>query len=312
MDVLAVNSAAKAGPALAMTGRLPKILDDYLRYHQIEGSTKATVKFYAKEVRLFLQDLDAECRTLEDLTPFHVLNHLGNMKNRGLAPRSNRSRWQAITTWLNWCVAWELIKSSPGSQIKAPKVPKTRKPFLTEAQFDSLLDLRPLNTLVGARRQAMLWMMVTSGIRRREMWLLTKGGLDWDRSLIRVIYGKGQKERQIPFDRRCQRAMLRYLHQRTDSHDWLWITEEGSRLAYDSICQDLNRLSGRAGFALKDACHIFRRTFAANAVKQKIPRQYVQAVAGWSTPHMLDNYVAAMEAEQGAIDAFFEFMPFGK
>ena len=106
--------------------------------------------------------------------------------------------------------------------------------------------------------------------------------------------------------------MLRYLHQRTDSHDWLWITEEGSRLAYDSIWQDLNRLAGRAGFALKDACHIFRRTFAANAVKQKIPRQYVQAVAGWSTPHMLDDYVAAMEAEEEAIDAFREFKPFGK
>ena len=116
MDVLAVTSGLKAGPALAMTGRLPKILDDYLRYHQIEGSTEATVKFYAKEVRLFLRDLDSECQALGDITPFHVLSHLGNMKNRGLAPRSIRTRWQAITTWLNWCVAWELIKPSPASQ----------------------------------------------------------------------------------------------------------------------------------------------------------------------------------------------------
>ena len=99
----------------------------------------------------------------------------------------------------------------------------------------------------------MLWMMVTSGIRRREMWLLTKGDLDWDTSVIRVIHGKGQEERQIPFDRHCQRAMLRYLHQRTDSLDWLWITEEGSRLTCDSICQCLKRLGGRAGVDLQDA-----------------------------------------------------------
>ena len=57
---------------------------------------------------------------------------------------------------------------------------------------------------------------------------------------------------------------------------------------------------------LQDTCHIFRRTFAANTVRQNIPRPYVQAVAGWSTPQMLDHYVAAMEAEEEAINAFKE------
>ena len=294
-----------------MTERLQELLDSYLRYHRIEGSTVATVKFYAKELGLFLRDLSPDCRTLADLTSFDILDHLGGMKDRDLAPRTIRSRWQAITTWLNWCVLWGLIESSPGSQIKAPKVPKIRKPFLSKEQFETLLDICPLNTPTGARRQSMLWLMVTSGIRRNEMWMLTKEDLDWDRSMIRVIHGKGQKERQIPFDRRCQRAMLRYLHQRSDSLDWLWVSEEGSRLGYDGIWQDINRLAERAGITLQDACHIFRRTFAANAVRQNIPRPYVQAVAGWSTPQMLDYYVAAMEAEQGAIEAFREFKPFG-
>ena len=71
-------------------------------------------------------------------------------------------------------------------------------------------------------------------------------------------------------------------------------------------------MAERAEIELKDACHIFRRTFAANAVKQSIPRPYVMAIAGWSTPQMLDHYVAAMEAEEEAIDAFREFKPFGK
>ena len=233
------------------------------------------------------------------------------MKDRDLAPRTIRSRWQAITTWLNWCVSWGIIESSPGDQVKAPRVPKVRKPFLTEPQFQTLLDLCPVNTLTGARRQSMLWMMITSGLRRREMWMLTKEDLDWDAGTIRVIHGKGQKERRVPFDRMCQRAMLRYLHERTDSLDWLWVTEEGIRLAYDSIWQDLKRLTERAEIKLQDTCHIFRRTFAAHATRQGVPRPFVQAVAGWSTPHMLDQYVAAMEAEEGAIEAFRGFKPFG-
>jgi integrase/recombinase XerD len=312
MDVKAVTTGLKAGAALGMTGRLREVLDNYLRYHRIEGSTDDTVRFYSKEIRLFFKDLVPGCETVQDLTPLHVLDHLGSMKDRGLAPRSVRSRWQAITTWLNWCVEWELIDLSPALHIKAPKVPKTRKPFLSEEQFAALLDQCPLDTLGGSRRQAMIWMLATSGIRRREMWSLAVEDLSWDASMIRVVHGKGQKERQIPFDRRCQRPMLRYLQHRTDTLQWLWVTEEGSRLAYDSIWQDLNRLEERAGFKLKDTCHIFRRTFAAHAVKQNIPRPYVQAIAGWSTPQMLDYYVAAMEAEEGAIEAFREFKPFGR
>ena len=65
-----------------MTGRLQETLDNYLLYHLIEGSSKATVKSYAKEVRLFLQDLDPTRQTLADLSPFHVLGHLGSMKDR--------------------------------------------------------------------------------------------------------------------------------------------------------------------------------------------------------------------------------------
>ena len=201
---------------------------------------------------------------------------------------------------------------SPALHIKAPKVPKTRKPFLSGDQFAALLDLCPVDTFLGARRQAMIWMLATTGIRRREMWSLAVEDLNWDTSMIRVVHGKGQRERQIPFDRLCQRPMLRYLQHRTDTLQCLWVTEEGSRLACDSIWQDLNRLAERAGFKLKDTCHIFRRTFAAHAVKQNIPRPYAQAIAGWSTPQMLDDYVAAMEAEDGAIEAFREFKPFGR
>ena len=62
----------------------------------------------------------------------------------------------------------------------------------------------------------------------------------------------------------------------------------------------------------EDPLHIFRRTFAANAVRQGIPRQYTQAIAGWSNSQMLDRYTAAMEAEEGVIEAFRQFKPFGE
>ena len=123
MSVTAVSPGHEAGTALGMSGRLWEAYENYLWHHRIEGHTEDTVKFYAKELRLFLQDLDPSCKFLGELSPLHVLAHLGSMKERGRKPRTISSRWQAITTWLNWCVEYGLIESSP-------KCPRSESPFL--------------------------------------------------------------------------------------------------------------------------------------------------------------------------------------
>ena len=38
---------------------------------------------------------------------------------------------------------------------------------------------------------------------------------------------------------------------------------------------------------------------------------YVQARGSWLTPHMLDHYTAAMQEEEGAVEAFRNFDPSG-
>ena len=212
-----------------------------------------------------------------------------------------------------WAKDWDIVPDNPAGRIRLPKVPKTRKPFLKPEAFASLIELCPLNTMMGARRQAMLWFLITSGVRRRELSLLQVADLDWKRGQVRVLHGKGQKERQVPFALEAQRPMLHYVRQRKDELPCFWVTEGGKQLSYNGIKQDLERLFERAGIRdeIKDMCHIFRRTFAAHAVRQGIPRPYIQAIAGWSTPHMLDHYTAAMEAEERAIEAFKGYKPFG-
>lgn len=129
--------------------------------------------------------------------------------------------------------------------------------------------------------------------------------------MIRVRMGKGQKDRRVPFHREAQRTVLRYLSYREDGLPQLWVTEERRPLTPGGIGQDMKRLIERAGLreVVKDACHIFRRTWAASAVRQRIPRQFILEAAGWSTPAMLDHYTEAMR-EEGAIEAFREFEPF--
>ena len=80
---------------------------------------------------------------------------------------------------------------------------------------------------------------------------------------------------------------------------------------YDGIGHDLNSILKRAGLTMPDACHIFRRSWAANSVRQTVPRPYLEATGRWDSPSMVDRYVKAMEMEEGpAIEALKEFDPF--
>ena len=296
-----------------MTQRLSDLLTAHLQYHSIEGSTEDTLKHKKKELRPFLRYLEEQGHSMlpGDVTLFDVMGHLEDLKLRGMAVTTIHTRRRALHAWFAWMVDWEIIEVNPVSKVKAPRLPKVRKPFMTEADFQKLLDLCPLSTLVGSRRASILWLLATTGMRRRELHMLSREDMDWDVGAIRVVHGKGQKERRVPFLRPAQRPVLRYLNNRWDAHDCMWVSEEGRPLGYHGLGQDISRLFERAGVITKDSFHVFRRTFAANAVRQGVPRQYTQAIAGWASSQMLDRYTAAMEAEEGAIEAFRGFKPFG-
>ena len=304
---------ARRDSRLALNESLSKLLTAYLQYHSIEGSTESTIKHKRKEIAQFVRFLEAQEHSMMpgDVTLFDVMAHLEDMRLRGLAVASIHTRRRALHAWFACMVDWEILEANPVAKVKAPRLPKLRKPLLDESSFRKLLDLCPLNTKIGSRRASMLWVLSTTGMRRRELCLLDRDDLDWSMGEIRVVHGKGQRERRVPFMREAQRPLLRYLNQRTDPLGCLWVSERGTQLDYHSMGEDLQRLFQRAGVPVKDAFHIFRRTFAANAVRQGIPRQYTQAIAGWSTSQMLDRYTAAMEAEEGAIEAFRNFKPFG-
>ncbi len=238
VNVLAVPDPFKGGSDRKRpSGRLFELLEFYLRHHYVHGSTAATINFHRKELELFLRFLEAQGHSMDpgDVGTVDVLGHLEDMKLRGLAARTLRTRQQAILTFFNWAIEWEILSVNPAKRIRPTKVPKRRKPFLKPAAFMALLDLCPLSTLVGARRQAMLWLMVQTGIRKRELWLLTKADLDWTRGEIRIVYGKGQKERASPFPQDVQFPMLRYLAHRTDELPCLWITEESRPIIADGL-----------------------------------------------------------------------------
>ena len=293
---------------------LDKLLGRYLQYHRVAGSTEATLIHKAKEIGLFLKFLEERGHSMnaKALTTDDVTAHMDDMLNRSLALETRRTRRRALHAWCEWMVGLEIIRTNPVTRVKLGKGRKQPKKFITKAQFQQLLDHCKSQTLTDARRTAILWILATTGMRRRELWLLKVEDLDWDGHRIQVINGKGQKSRLVPFSPLAQEPVKRYLDLRQEHTETrLWITETGSAIGYDGLGTDMDRLRTRAGVKLKDIFHIFRRTFTRDARLSGIPEPYILATTGWSTGAMIAYYTGAMqEEEDNAIDAFNGFQPF--
>ena len=293
--------------------RLSETLEIYIQYHGVEGSTPSTIVHKRKELGLFFRFLQDRGHSMETakVTISDCLAHLENMRERGLAPASVQTRCRSMRAFFKWATDWEFVKKNPTALLKMPRAPKISKPFLKKEDFEAVLNLCPLGDLLGSRRQSVLWILATTGMRRQELAGLMLEDLNWKDGWIRVM-GKGQKERRVPFAKRAQRVVLRYIQRRHDTYPHLWVTEEGRPITNHGLGEDISRMFKRAKVEVVDVFHIFRRTWAANSVRQGIPRPYTQAIAGWSTPTMMDRYTAAMQAEEGAIQAFETFDPFGQ
>ena len=127
---------------------------------------------------------------------------------------------------------------------------------------------------MGARDQAILFTLLDTGIRCSELVQLRVEDLDLDAGRLRILHGKGNKQRTVPFASRCQQALLRYVELRGDddgplllaaSH--LHVLKPGVALRPNGLKQLLRRL-GRQASLPKVHAHRFRHTFATWAIEQ--------------------------------------------
>ena len=248
----------------------------------------------------------------KNVTFADVLEHLDDMQCRGLALESLRTRRANVHAWFEWMIDVEVVSTNPASRIKLRRYSAPGKPFITQSEFYQLVDQCHQHILTGSRRAAVLWILLTTGMRRNELTLLEMKDLLWDKEQIWIRHGKGGTSRIVPFLPQAQEAVRLYLQLRREYPEpLLWVTEKGTPFRYHSLGRDIGRVYGDAKVEKKDAFHALRRTFARNAALQGIPNQYIQSVLGWADGQMLQRYTKAMQEEQEqATEAFSNFQPF--
>ena len=98
-----------------------------------------------------------------------------------------------------------------------------------------------------------------------------------------VVFGKGNKEREVYFNARTKIHLQNYLSSRTDDNPALFVSlsrsEEHSRLSISGVEVRLRTLGRKVNIA-KVHPHKFRRTLATMAIDKGMPIEQVQRLLG--------------------------------
>ena len=224
-----------------MHERLPPAMRDAVdefgsHLARVDGRSAHTVRAYLGDVVSLLDHAaQAGCVCPADLDIAVLRGWLAARMRQGAARTSQARRAAAARTFTAWALRTELATADPGAQLASPRAHRDLPTVLRADQAADLVTRDDRQEPEGVRDRAVLEMLYATGVRVSELCGLDRADVDEGRRVVRV-FGKGAKERAVPYGVPAQRALDEWLrHGRpafanSASDDALFLGVKGGRL----------------------------------------------------------------------------------
>jgi integrase/recombinase XerC len=220
-------------------------VDDFgLHLARVDNRSTQTVRAYvADAVSLLDHAARAGCVAPADLDITLLRGWLAWRMAQGAARTSQARRAAAARTFTAWVHRAGLSATDAGAQLASPRAHRDLPTVLRADQAADLVvaprtgaaEPTPADTAVEIRDRAVLEMLYATGVRVSELCGLDRADVDDARRVVRV-FGKGAKERAVPYGVPAQYALDAWLRagrptlENAASRDALFLGAKGGRL----------------------------------------------------------------------------------
>jgi len=275
--------------------RLDDLAGSWRRHLRAAGLAERSLAAYGQPVRYFTAWLAQQGRpqTLESLTRRAIETWLAGL-GQSHAPGTLRTYYKGLHRFCRWLTDEGELATSPMAGMPVPSVPDRPVPVITDDELVRLLKACAGREFVDRRDEAMIRLLLDTGIRISELTGLKLGDLDLDAEVVHVM-GKGRRPRSCPFGSKTARALDRYVRMRRThpraSSDRLWLSQRGP-MSIDGVDERLRRRAEQAGIEGMHA-HRFRHTFAHAWLAAGGQERDLMRLAGWRSSEMVGRYAAS-------------------
>jgi integrase/recombinase XerD len=218
---------------------------------------------------------------LEDITSQDIEDYLYYLKEeKGYKASSRKRKLASLKSFYNFCHKKQLCTFNAAAEVDRIKSEQKERTYLTEEEIQQIVDAVNHRLI-----RLVLQTLYYTGLRISECVHLTLSDVDFDKNVIRVLEGKGRKDRIIPMNQKLKALLLDYKEN--------WRPEKGTENFFcTSASGGLNRMYVNKiiqqtlqdlGWDKRITAHTFRHSFASNLVKKKVNIVQIQKLLGHSS-----------------------------
>lgn len=264
-----------------------------------------TIATYTAGVKSFL----AWCErtgTPPELTKLNAQQWIADLMDGGAQSTTATTWLGALKRFSAWLAEEGEMPADPLIRMPAPKVDRKITSALTDEQIKALLNTCKSKSLRDRRDEAILRLLIETGLRAAELVDLQVGDVNLSTGLAVVNRGKGGKGRTVAFGPQTATALDRWLRTRQRYADpnnkQLFIGGHIKTFSYWGLAATLRRRAKQAGVNGFHV-HLTRHTAATRWLRAGGSEGGLMAQAGWTNRQMLDRYTAASASERAAAEA---------
>ena len=249
-------------------------MDMFIAAKRIEGCSERTLAYYKTTIEHMLSIIVTPLRQIQtdDLRAYLAEYQLRNNCSKTTVDNIRRN----LSSFFSWLEAEDYIIKSPIRRIHKIRTGSKVKETLSEECIEKLRD-----SCLQIRDLAMIDLLYSTGIRVGELVNLNINDINFEEREC-IVYGKGNKQRKVYFDAKTKVHLKRYLEQRKDYSEALFVTLDSpfKRLKISGVEIRLRKLGRLASLDQRVHPHKFRRSMATRAIDKGMPIEQVQKLLG--------------------------------
>ncbi|MFA2821561.1 tyrosine-type recombinase/integrase [Bacillus wiedmannii] len=254
----------------------------------LKGKSITTIKTYTHALKQFEQWLDGAGTDLESFARSDVQQYIDYMVSHKKSAATINKIFYVLKKYCRWSNNTEAIEDI--SVVKQQDLKQVAPKSLDRNERNQLI--REVDRTGNKRDSAIVLLLLNTGLRVSELTNIdiTDITLTERKGTVKVMIGKGNKERTIPLNIETRRALNKYLETRNGNSPALFLSNRGERISVRSV----QHLINKHGFNV----HQLRHTFITDLVRAGHDISVIQSLSGHSSVDMILRYSAPSEEDR--------------
>ena len=264
----------------------------FLTWMRVEqGRSDRTIEAYGRDIAQYESYLATAKSNSRVVKPAVIEKYVGQLRANERAPKSIARQFAAIRMFHRFMLDEGLRTDNPTSFIDGVKVPSGIPKALSEEEVELLLNAVTGVDSLAVRDRALLEFLYATGARVSEACGLSMSDVDMESNVARV-FGKGSKERIVPFGRHAKEALETWLGAggrpmlcpqqwaKRDHADAVFLGSRGTRLSRQAAWGIVRKYAMLAGIKSELSPHVLRHSCATHMLVHGADLRIVQELLG--------------------------------